>query len=135
MKQSLLFFARMNESFLLRQNSRGIATKWNEIRISRFPPLSFASIFYNFLLHLQPLQDLSIYFSDPIIIGTMPATSQKFKLGSSERELDLVPSRVPHERPFIYVDDVLEAFKIPHADRFEAEGRTVAYVRNDNGIM
>ncbi|KAF9309936.1 hypothetical protein BG003_009137, partial [Podila horticola] len=69
----------------------------------------------------------------PIIIGTMLATSQKFKLGSTERELDLVPSRVPHELPFIYVDDVLEAFEIPHAARFEAHGRTIAYVRDDNG--
>jgi hypothetical protein len=120
---------------LLCQYSHGITTKWDEIQISRFPSLPFASIFYNFLFHLLPLLDLSFYFSDPIIIGTMPATSQKFKLSSSERELDLVPSRVPHELPFIYVDDVLEAFKIPYADRFEAEGRTIAYVRNDNGIM
>ncbi|KAG0334005.1 hypothetical protein BG000_008716 [Podila horticola] len=63
----------------------------------------------------------------------MLATSQKFKLGSTERELDLVPSRVPHELPFIYVDDVLEAFEIPHAVRFEAHERTIAYVRDDNG--
>ncbi|KAF9304559.1 hypothetical protein BG003_001657, partial [Podila horticola] len=63
----------------------------------------------------------------------MPATSQKFKFGSSERELDLIPSRVPHEFPFIYVDDVLEAFEISHAVRFEADGRTIAYVRDDNG--
>ncbi|KAG0318954.1 hypothetical protein BG000_004009 [Podila horticola] len=65
----------------------------------------------------------------------MPATSQKFKLGSSERELDLVPPKVPHELPFIYVDDVLEAFEIPHAARFETHGRTIAYVRDDNGKM
>ncbi|KAG0349324.1 hypothetical protein BG005_011034, partial [Podila minutissima] len=65
----------------------------------------------------------------------MPATSQKFQFGSAERELDLVSSKVPHEPLFIYVDDVLEAFKIPGADRFEVDGRTIAYVRDDNGIM
>ncbi|KAF9202921.1 hypothetical protein BGZ59_001909 [Podila verticillata] len=65
----------------------------------------------------------------------MPLMSQKFKFGSTERELDLVSSKVPHEPPFIYLDDVLEAFKILDADRFEADGRTIAYVRDDNGAM
>ncbi|KAF9335399.1 hypothetical protein BG006_000186 [Podila minutissima] len=65
----------------------------------------------------------------------MPTTSQKFQFGSAKRELDLVSSKVPHEPPFIYVDDVLEAFKISGADRFEVDGRTIAYVRHDNGII
>ncbi|KAF9176809.1 hypothetical protein BGZ51_009621 [Haplosporangium sp. Z 767] len=65
----------------------------------------------------------------------MYATWQKFKCGSTERELDLVSSRVPHEPQFIYVDDVLDAFKIHDVDRFEADGRTIAYVRDDNGII
>ncbi|KAG0247309.1 hypothetical protein BG011_001687 [Mortierella polycephala] len=65
----------------------------------------------------------------------MPATWQKFKCGSIERELVLVSSRVPHEPQFIYVDDVLDAFKIHDVDRFEVDGRTIAYVRDDNGII
>ncbi|KAG0247663.1 hypothetical protein BG011_001114 [Mortierella polycephala] len=65
----------------------------------------------------------------------MPATWQKFKCGSIEGELDLVSSRVPHEPQFIYVDDVLDAFKIHDVDRFEADGRTIAYVQDDNGII
>ncbi|KAF9348526.1 hypothetical protein BGX26_000087, partial [Mortierella sp. AD094] len=65
----------------------------------------------------------------------MSATWQKFKCGSMERELDLVSSRVPHEPQFNYVDDVLDAFKIHYADRFEADRRTIAYMRDDNGIM
>jgi len=65
----------------------------------------------------------------------MPAISQKFRFGSTERELDLIPSRVPRDLSFIYVGDVSEAFKILDADRFEAEGRTIVYMRDDNGIM
>ncbi|KAG0334776.1 hypothetical protein BG005_004788, partial [Podila minutissima] len=63
----------------------------------------------------------------------MPATSQKFKFGSTEWELDLVSPKAPHEPLFVYVDDVLETFKIPNADRFEADGRTIVCVRDDNG--
>ncbi|KAF9273631.1 hypothetical protein BGZ74_004700 [Mortierella antarctica] len=62
----------------------------------------------------------------------MPATSQKFKFGSTERELDLVSPKAPDEPLFVYVDDVLETFKIPNADRFEADGRTIVCVRDDN---
>ncbi|KAG0340547.1 hypothetical protein BG005_003180, partial [Podila minutissima] len=65
----------------------------------------------------------------------MPATPQKFKFGSTERELDLISPKAPNEPLFIYVDDVLRAFKIPDVDRFEADGTTIAYVRDDNGNM
>ncbi|KAG0083578.1 hypothetical protein BGZ92_010646 [Podila epicladia] len=63
----------------------------------------------------------------------MPVTSQKFQLGSTERELDIV-SKATHKPLFVYVDDVLDAFEIPRANRFEADGRTIAYMRDDNGI-
>ncbi|KAG0014464.1 hypothetical protein BGZ82_001746 [Podila clonocystis] len=65
----------------------------------------------------------------------MTTTSQKFKLGSTERELDLTPARVLNESSYIYVDDVLEAFKIPDADMFEADGRTIAYMQDGNGTI
>ncbi|KAF9386232.1 hypothetical protein CPB97_003913 [Podila verticillata] len=65
----------------------------------------------------------------------MPATSQKFKFGLTERELDLVSSKVLHEPPFIYVDDILKAFKISDADRFEANGRSIVYVQDDNSAI
>ncbi|KAF9313758.1 hypothetical protein BG006_004082, partial [Podila minutissima] len=70
-----------------------------------------------------------------IIIGTMPATSQKFKFGSTERELDLILPKAPHEPLFIYVDDVLRAFKIPAVDSFEADGRTISCMRDDKGTL
>ncbi|KAF8949923.1 hypothetical protein BGZ52_004364, partial [Haplosporangium bisporale] len=65
----------------------------------------------------------------------MPVMSQKFKFGSIEMDLDLVSSGVPNEPQFIYIDDILEAFKIPDADSFEADGRTIAYVEDDSGTI
>ncbi|KAF9201759.1 hypothetical protein BGZ59_002527, partial [Podila verticillata] len=65
----------------------------------------------------------------------MPVMSQKFKFGSIEMDLDLVSSGVPNEPQFIYIDDILEAFKIPDADSFEADGRTIVYVEDDNGTI
>ncbi|KAG0328819.1 hypothetical protein BG000_000302 [Podila horticola] len=65
----------------------------------------------------------------------MPATSQKFKFSSSEIELDPVSSTVPCQPPFIYIDDVLEAFKIPDVVKCEADGRTIAYAQDGNGSM
>ncbi|KAG0344009.1 hypothetical protein BG005_002083, partial [Podila minutissima] len=65
----------------------------------------------------------------------MSALSQKFKFGPTEKELGVASSNDPHEPLFIYVDDVLEAFKIPDADRFEADGRTVAYLQDGNGTI
>ncbi|KAG0074854.1 hypothetical protein BGZ92_003167 [Podila epicladia] len=57
----------------------------------------------------------------------MSETSQKFKFDLTEKELNLVSSNVPSEPLFTYVDDVLKAFKIPDVDRFEADGKTIAY--------
>ncbi|KAF9575000.1 hypothetical protein EC968_004760 [Mortierella alpina] len=65
----------------------------------------------------------------------MQAERQKFKRGSTERELYVVSSKVQHEPPFIYVDDIRDAFKIQDVDRFEADGGTLSYVRDDNGNM
>lgn len=65
----------------------------------------------------------------------MPATSQRFKFGSSEIELDPVSSTAPFQPPFIYIDEVLEAFKIPDVDKFEADGRKIAYAQDGNGSM
>ncbi|KAF9379888.1 hypothetical protein CPC16_010547 [Podila verticillata] len=70
-----------------------------------------------------------------IIKAFMSVMLQKFNCGSAERELHLISSKVPHESLFVYVDDVLEAFKILDADRFEANGRTIAYVQDDIGAM
>ncbi|KAF9344060.1 hypothetical protein BGX26_004863 [Mortierella sp. AD094] len=71
----------------------------------------------------------------------MLATWQEFKFGLIKRRLNLISSKSAHETQFIYVDDVLKAFKIHDAEGFEAEGEfetdgvTVAYMRDDNGMM
>lgn len=65
----------------------------------------------------------------------MYATSQKVIFDSTERKLDLVSPKAPNEPLFIYVDDVLEAFKTPGADRFEVDGTAIAYVRDDNSAI
>ncbi|KAF9327736.1 hypothetical protein BG006_009009, partial [Podila minutissima] len=65
----------------------------------------------------------------------MLAASQKFKFSSTEKELDLVSPKASHEPLFVYVDDVLKAFKIRGADSFKADGRTITCMRDDNGTM
>ena len=71
----------------------------------------------------------------------MLATFQEFKFRSSEKKLNLVPSKASHEPMFIYVPAVLKAFKIQDAEGFEADGEfeadgvTIDYMRDDNGTM
>ncbi|KAF9923249.1 hypothetical protein FBU30_006676 [Linnemannia zychae] len=65
----------------------------------------------------------------------MSLLGQKFEYGSVKRELDIVTSGNPKESGFIYIDDVLRAFKIPNADRFEANGRTLSSMRDGKGTM
>ncbi|KAF9315634.1 hypothetical protein BG006_003721, partial [Podila minutissima] len=87
----------------------------------------------SYLQMVESLREGSLRHIDTIAIDTMPPTPQRFKFGSTERELDLVSPKAPHEPLFVYVDDVLRAFKIRDVDRFEANGTTIAYVRDDNG--
>jgi len=65
----------------------------------------------------------------------MPVERQKFKYGSAARELDLVRSKVQDEPSFVYVDDILDAFKTQNVDRFEADGVTISCMRDDNGVV
>ncbi|KAG0309776.1 hypothetical protein BGZ98_008233 [Dissophora globulifera] len=68
----------------------------------------------------------------------MLSTTQAFKFGSIERKLDLISPNDAHENQFIYVDDVLQAFQIlgsSNAVKFEADGVSISYVRDDNGTM
>ncbi|KAF9926272.1 hypothetical protein FBU30_004132 [Linnemannia zychae] len=65
----------------------------------------------------------------------MALLGQRFEHGSIQRELDIVASINSNEPGFIYADDVLDVFKIPYADRFEANGRSLCYMRDDKGIM
>jgi len=58
----------------------------------------------------------------------MPATLQSL----TEGELDIVSLRAPHE-PFICIDNVLEAFDIPHLNKFEADGTSTAYLTSHHG--
>ncbi|KAG0345781.1 hypothetical protein BG005_001115 [Podila minutissima] len=67
--------------------------------------------------------------------------SATFICGSTERQLGLVSSTDSHKTHFIHVDDVLAAFKdlaaFKNLDavRFEVDGRTIAYMRDDNGTV
>ncbi|KAF9917503.1 hypothetical protein FBU30_000716 [Linnemannia zychae] len=65
----------------------------------------------------------------------MALSGQRFEYGSIQRKLEIVASRNPDEYGFIYIDDVLRAFDIPYAGRFEANGMTLSSMRNDRGDL
>lgn len=70
----------------------------------------------------------------------MLASSQEFKFGPIKKRLNLISSKSPHEPQFVYVLDVLKAFKIQDAVSFEADGEFEAdgvildYMRDGSGI-
>ena len=65
----------------------------------------------------------------------MSVKQQRFKCDSIKIKLELVSSKDPHESPFVYLDDILTAFKIQEqdVDRFEAKGGHIVYVRDHLG--
>ncbi|KAF9931739.1 hypothetical protein FBU30_009663 [Linnemannia zychae] len=65
----------------------------------------------------------------------MALSGQRFEYGSIQRKLRIVASRNPDESGFIYIDDVLRAFDIPYAERFEANGMTLSFMRNERGNL
>ncbi|KAF8925751.1 hypothetical protein BGZ58_000514, partial [Dissophora ornata] len=70
----------------------------------------------------------------------MLATWQEFRFGSITKKLSPIPSKSLHETQFVYVDDILKAFKILDAEGFEADGEfktikgTIVCLRDGNGI-
>ncbi|KAG0302411.1 hypothetical protein BGZ98_007517 [Dissophora globulifera] len=64
----------------------------------------------------------------------MSLTTQVFKFGLNVKKLDLISLETERESKFIYVDDVLQVFRISGTVEFESDGVSIACMRDDNGV-